>query len=53
MKIFTVLTNTILGIPIDKGYHEIELKYIPPLFYMGLFISSVGMICFILLIVLQ
>lgn len=34
--------NSFLGIPITKGYHDIELKYSPQGFKLGLFITSMS-----------
>ena len=33
-----------MGIPLEKGFHNIELKFIPPLFYTGIIISIISLV---------
>jgi len=33
-----------IGIPLEKGLHNIELKFIPPLFYTGIIISIISLL---------
>jgi uncharacterized membrane protein YfhO len=33
-----------MGIPLEKGFHNIELKFIPPFFYTGIIISIISLV---------
>ncbi len=41
------------GLLLDKGHHNIELSYIPPMFYPGAIISGVSILLFALLVILN
>ena len=40
--------NVFVGFKIDKGYHDIKIEYRAPLKNVGLFISLIGFILFLL-----
>ncbi|MGN0992990.1 MAG: YfhO family protein [Bacilli bacterium] len=45
-------TNTsFIGFPIDKGYHEIKIKYTAPWLNIGKVVSVLGIICFVVVLV--
>jgi uncharacterized membrane protein YfhO len=45
------LNIAFMGTFLDKGYHEIELEYIPPFFRLGLTITMISVLLFILLFI--
>lgn len=51
-EVFCEKTNTsFIGFPIDKGYHEIKIKYTAPWLNIGKVVSVLGIICFVVIIV--
>ncbi len=41
------LYDAFIGLDLDVGYHNLEFKFVPPLFNIGLFISIISLILFI------
>lgn len=41
------VADTLLSVPVDKGMHEIDLKYIPRGLYLGMSISAITLLMFI------
>ena len=47
------INDAFIGVKISKGQHEIEVEYKAPFKSAGLFLSLIGIICFITITVLE
>lgn len=48
-----LIGGSLIGFDIEKGSHELEFKYMPRMFVQGAIITSVALLCFVLLVIFE
>lgn len=47
---YELVNTSFIGFELDKGYHEIEISYTAPLYKLGVVISIIGVIIYVLIL---